>query len=111
MSATENLTTAIDALRSALCAGNLSALASLAEQMGAELSELEATGPGTEDLAVLRAKAAEVESLLAAAGRGLIAGRRRLAEVRELQRGLGTYDREGRKLRLAPEATVPPRRA
>jgi len=111
MTATENLSTVIDDLRSALCAGNLSALASLAERMGTGLSDLEATGPGAGDLAALRAKAAEVESLLAAAGRGLIAGRRRLAEVRELQRGLGTYDREGRKHRLAPEAMVPPRRA
>lgn len=111
MTPAERLAIALEDLRSALCAGDLGALGPLAAQIDADLSALESDMASADTLSPLRARAVEIELLLAAAGRGLIAGRRRLAEVHELSLGLGTYDREGRKWRITPASSAPPRRA
>jgi hypothetical protein len=90
----------LDRVFAALMAGDL---ASLPEHVAA----LEAWSPdglaglGVGHLGRLRAKAERNASCLEAAGRGLRAAQRRLAEIRTAGQGLQTYDGQGQRRTLA----------
>ena len=86
-------------LRQALLSGDLAALARLEQA----LTAIHSTAPADPDeSAELRRLAEGNQSLLRAAGRGLRATQRRLAEIARAEQGLATYDPRGR--------TDPPRR-
>lgn len=90
----------LDRVHAALLAGDLTALAG-------QLAQLEGFSPealrevGAAGLARLRAKADRNARCLEAAGRGLRAAQRRLAEIRAAGQGLQTYDGAGQRRTFA----------
>jgi hypothetical protein len=93
----------LDAVHAALLAGDLAALSPLAESL--EAAAPPAGPPPAATAARLRAKAARNARCLEAAGRGLRAAGRRLAESRAAALGVVTYDGAGRRTLLP--ATAP----
>ncbi len=88
----------LDATRDALLAGDLAALTGLGDRVAAEVDRLPALD--ARDAQRLRAKAERNAGLLQAAGRGLRAARDRMTEIASGP-SLTTYDKDGRKARLA----------
>jgi hypothetical protein len=94
----ERLDDLLDATRDALLAGDLAALTGLGDRVAAEVDRLPVLD--ARDANRLRFKAERNARLLQAAGRGLRAARDRMAEITSGP-SLTTYDKEGRKARLA----------
>lgn len=97
----ERLLTLLDGLRAAARSGDFAGMGRLTAQIAADLAALEATPPRPAQLADLRARAAEVATLLQAAERGLSAARQRLAEIERLRTGPVTYGGDGRPQTLS----------
>ena len=92
----------LEHLRGAALRGALPDLAPLAEQLETALNALDQARPAPARLHALRRRAQETIALLQAARQGVEAARQRLAELDALQRGLGTYARNGRRQQLWP---------
>ena len=106
------LETLLDAEHEAIRRGELSALEGLSRRTEDLLEKLIAgPAPDVEYLERLRAKAARNAATLVAAGRGVRAARRRLAELFQAAEGLDTYDANGRRNGLATNTTQVERRA
>lgn len=89
----------LEALRKDLTQGRLSHLAAHAEQIESLLPRLSAMAD--RKLAErLRDKALGNEACLAAARRGVIAARQRLAELLAASKGFSTYDVQGRRAQI-----------
>lgn len=93
--ASDRLSTELDRVYHALRSGRLEGLAAASQALETELARLDpADGAGLE---VLRHKAQRNAACLEAAARGVRAARRRLAEIRMIESGSGTYDDKGRR--------------
>lgn len=90
----------LDRVHAALMAGDLASLAAHVAALEALPTERLA-GLGAAPLGRLRAKADRNARCLEAAGRGLRAAQRRLAEIRAAGQGLQTYDVQGQRRTLA----------
>jgi hypothetical protein len=93
--ATDRLSAELDRLYHTLRSGKLDGLATATQALEAELARLEPMD--TAGLDLLRQKAQRHAACLDAAARGVRAARRRLAEIRTIDSGLGTYDDKGRR--------------
>jgi hypothetical protein len=93
--ALDRLSTALDRMHLYLATGNLEGLAGAAEALEAELASLQPSDMPA--LEALRPKAARNARCLEAAARGVRDARRRLAEIRAIGAGLGTYDVNGQR--------------
>jgi hypothetical protein len=93
--ATDRLSAELDRLYHTLRSGKLDGLAAATQALEAELARLEPMD--TAGLDLLRQKAQRNAACLDAAARGVRAARRRLAEIRTIESGLGTYDDKGRR--------------
>jgi hypothetical protein len=86
----------LDLVHSALQAADYAALARLEQGLAQEMAR-----PGlalsTADLQLIKRRAERNAHCLQAAGRGIRAARRRLAEIRGAATGLVTYDRAGKR--------------
>lgn len=95
----------LDDMRAAILAGDLAALAPLGE--AAEQMLRDPPHPTGQEAARLRAKAEQNMACLEAAGRGVRAAQRRIAEVRAAASGrLATYDAQGHKAESPAAATL-----
>ncbi len=93
--ATEAICAELDGVYAALRAGRIEGLSAMAVRLEAGLASL--ADPGAEALATIRHRAARNAACLAAAGRGVRAARRRIAEIRAIEAGCVTYDMHGRR--------------
>ena len=93
--ASDRLSAELDRLYQTLRSGKLEGLAAATQALEAELARLEPMDAAGLDL--LRQKAQRNAACLDAAARGVRAARRRLAEIRTIESGLGTYDDKGRR--------------
>lgn len=101
MPGTEDLRATLSALQRAARHGDLAELGRLSPRLEAQLAALLADPPEEEaQLLALRAAASEAEALLEATLRGVSAARARLAEIREIRSGSGTYGGDGQRRRL-----------
>lgn len=101
---TDPAETALDEVMAALKGGDLAGLGALVPRLEGALATADPAR-----LARLQRRGAEVAACLAAAGRGLLAARQRLAELRRGGAVLRTYDRSGRRCDIAAPA-MPARR-
>ncbi len=101
MSPADRLSESLDDLRQAARRGDFAAFDSLAGRLAQDVAALEATPPDPPTLQRLISTAADLTVLLQAAGQGLAAARRRLAEIETVRRGLGTYGGNGQRRHLA----------
>ncbi len=104
----------LDAIHRALLCADLAALRHLTPALETAIAGLQAVAapPGTparRDLERLRRKAGRNAACALAAGRGVRAAGRRLAEIRQAAAGLVTYDRAGHR-RESPETPGQTRR-
>ncbi len=86
----------LDMMHSAILSADFAALAALTPNLETAVSAAETA----RDLALLRrisAKANRNAACLLAAGRGVRAAQRRIAELRDAARGFATYDGQGRR--------------
>lgn len=88
--------TLMDQVHDAILTANFSALATLSPALDAALEALPTDTPPT-DWARLRQKAERNVACAQAAGRGVRAAIRRLAEVQQNASGLMTYDEKGNR--------------
>ncbi|MBL4917007.1 hypothetical protein [Szabonella alba] len=95
------LETLLQETHTALRRGELSRLADLTRRTEQALQDLPAA-PSERAVQHLRALAARNAACLEAAGRGIRAARRRLAEIRDAQAGMRIYDDQGRSRLIAP---------
>ena len=93
--AIDRLSAELDRVYHVLRSGRLEGLAAATQALEAELARLDPADPAGLDL--LRHKAQRNAACLDAAARGVRAARRRLAEIRTIESGLGTYDDKGRR--------------
>jgi NADPH-dependent ferric siderophore reductase len=93
----------LDRVHAALMAGDLSALPACVAMLET-LGDPPFGTVGADALQRLRAKADRNARCLEAAGRGLRAAQRRLAEIRGAGRALNTYDGTGQRQAIAPAA-------
>ena len=75
--------------------GNISALEPILEQKSELLITLESSPNNYTDIAIIRAKAARNEALLAAAIRGVKTARNRLLELESVKSELRVYGKDG----------------
>lgn len=94
-SALDRLEKLVNDTTAAVRAGNLSVMGDLAQRTEATLDELGGEADTTR-LAALRATAHRNALALEAAGRGVRAARRRLAEIFSVHNGIQTYDKIGK---------------
>ncbi|MFN4159288.1 MAG: hypothetical protein ACK4GO_12895 [Gemmobacter sp.] len=92
----EAIETALDRIHASVMAGDLAALPAQVEMLEERMQE-SAGAPPSAQLDRLRTKAARNALCLEAAGRGLRAAQRRLAEIRAATIGLQTYDGQGQR--------------
>lgn len=97
----------LDAIRAALRAGDFAALADLTARLDSAVQDM--TALPAEELHVLRQRAGDTATCLAAARNGIRAARRRVAEVTGGPAALSTYDRDGRRSQ-AQQAVAAPKR-
>ena len=93
--ATDRLSAELDRVYHLLRSGKLEGLAAATQALEAELARLDPVDAA--GLEMLRHKARRNAACLDAAARGVRAARRRLAEIRTIESGLGTYDDKGRR--------------
>ena len=93
--AIDRLSAELDRVYQVLRSGKLEGLAAATQALEAELARLDPADAAGLDL--LRHKAQRNAACLDAAARGVRAARRRLAEIRTIESGLGTYDDKGRR--------------
>ena len=93
--AIDRLSAELDRVYQVLRSGKLEGLAAATQALEAELARLDPLDAAGLDL--LRHKAQRNAACLDAAARGVRAARRRLAEIRTIETGLGTYDDKGRR--------------
>jgi len=93
--AIDRLSAELDRVYQVLRSGKLEGLAAATQALEAELARLDPLDAAGLDL--LRHKAQRNAACLDAAARGVRAARRRLAEIRTIESGLGTYDDKGRR--------------
>ena len=93
--AIDRLSAELDRVYQVLRSGKLEGLAAATQALEAELARLDPADAVGLDL--LRHKAQRNAACLDAAARGVRAARRRLAEIRTIESGLGTYDDKGRR--------------
>ena len=93
--ATDRLSAELDRVYHLLRSGKLEGLAAATHALEAELARLDPVDAA--GLEMLRHKARRNAACLDAAARGVRAARRRLAEIRTIESGLGTYDDKGRR--------------
>lgn len=105
----EVVETRLDAIRAALLAGDLAALAEHEALLDAALAGIGAA-PDPATRIRLRRKAAENARLLAAARAGLGGALRRLAELGEVWKGFSTYDGRGERQMRGDSARAMDRR-
>lgn len=96
-------------LRAALRQGDFAALEGIAARIEVALDALAGADPTAGDLDLLRAEALRAADLLDAAGRGVAAARRRIAEIDAVRQGRATYAVDGRRQVIA-RPSAPPRR-
>ena len=94
-SAIDRLSAELDRVYLLLRSGKLEGLAAATQALEAELARLDPMDAA--GLELLRHKAQRNAACLDAAARGVRAARRRLAEIRTIESGLGTYDDKGRR--------------
>lgn len=95
----DDLETLMDTLHAALRAGQIEQIADLVTQIEEKLAEV---SPADRHLLRrLQAKANSNGQLLEAAGRGIRAAQRRIAEIAAVRSGLATYDRAGQRQEAA----------
>ncbi len=85
----------LDQIHTAILAGDFSALGPMALALERGLTNLTATNPAL--LQRISRKSARNAACLKAAGDGVRAARRRLAELRQIAAGLVTYDGQGKR--------------
>jgi len=93
--ASDRLSAELDRLYQTLRSGKLEGLAAATQALEVELARLDPMDAAGLDL--LQQKAQRNAACLDAAARGVRAARRRLAEIRTIESGLGTYDDKGRR--------------
>ena len=93
--ASDRLSAELDRVYQVLRSGTLEGLAAATQALEAELARLDPLDAAGLDL--LRHKAQRNAACLDAAARGVRAARRRLAEIRTIESGLGIYDDKGRR--------------
>jgi hypothetical protein len=93
--AIDRLSAELDRVYHVLRSGRLDGLAAATQALEAELARLDPMDAA--GLELLRHKAQRNAACLDAAARGVRAARRRLAEIRTIESGLGTYDDKGRR--------------
>ena len=93
-SALDRLEKVVGETARAIRVGDLAAMGGLAERTAAALSEL-GTETDSVQIAALRVSAERNAVALEAAGRGVRAARRRLAEITSARGGMKTYDGAG----------------
>ena len=93
--AIDRLSAELDRVYHVLRSGKLEGLAAATQALEVELARLDPADAAGLDL--LRHKAQRNAACLDAAARGVRAARRRLAEIRTIESGLGTYDDKGRR--------------
>jgi hypothetical protein len=96
----ERLATSLEDLRLAALHGDFAKIDHLAGHIADGVAGLADLPPDEAELKRLMGRAADLTVLLRAAGEGLAAARRRLAEIEAVRRGLGTYGRDGQRRTL-----------
>lgn len=93
--ASDRLSAELDRVFQQLRSGKLDGLASAAQLLETELAQIDTAD--VQCLDMLRRKALRNAACLEAAARGIRAARRRLAEIRAIDTGIGTYDDKGKR--------------
>lgn len=101
MSPAEHLHDSLDRLYSAARRGAYQEFAALADKLSGDLHLLEAEGDSADRLAAVAHRATEVAQILQAVDSGFTAARLRIAEIRAVRNGQGTYGEDGRRRALA----------
>lgn len=101
MTPAERLSLSLEEARQAARRGDFAAFDGLAGRLSQDMAALETAPPDPPTVQGLMARAADLTVLLQAAGQGLEAARRRLAEIETVRRGLGTYGGDGQRRHLA----------
>lgn len=91
------LPTALADLRKAALEGDFARIDQLSGRIADGIADLADLPTDEAELRRLRGSAADLTVLLRAAGEGLAAARRRLAEIESVRLGLGTYGRDGQR--------------
>jgi hypothetical protein len=91
---------ALDAAYAAVLAADFAQLPALSAELDLVIQRA-TPGLGAEDLRRIRQKADRNAVVLLAAGRGIRAAHRRLAEVQSAASGLVTYDRSGKRAEVS----------
>jgi hypothetical protein len=97
----DQLATSLEDLRRAAMNGDFATIDQLSGQIADGVAALSDVPQDEAGLRRLIGRAADLSVLLRAAGEGLAAARRRLAEIEAVRRGLGTYGSDGQRRALA----------
>lgn len=96
----------LDELRLALLRGDLAALEPLAVRLDQSCIDLSRHPASPDSLHEIGRRASETMELLAAAGRGVLAAKRRLVEIATVRQGLVTYGGTGQRQVLDPPGSA-----